>query len=235
MSVRAPRPQCSFDSSAGLFAVFHALLRLLAPRHPPHALSSLTALIPPSDSNESSGRHQERAATRSVAFPPPTCAEGRARVTILCSLEIVSESLARNRGDRCVLSPCGDRPCVSPVCCEATLTATDLSKSPATRRSSRPLHAAREELDEPNPSKVPSNSCSPCRAHRSSCRTRTPSYRGRFADRQWRRPGSNRQPLACKASALPVELRPLLRQIRGGKSAGTRARTWDLSFIRAAL
>ena len=24
----------------------------------------------------------------------------------------------------------------------------------------------------------------------------------------WRRPGSNRQPLACKASALPIELRP---------------------------
>src|SRR5947208_12718991 len=30
---------------------------------------------------------------------------------------------------------------------------------------------------------------------------------------KWRRPGSNRQPLACKASALPVELRPL-RQAR---------------------
>ena len=27
---------------------------------------------------------------------------------------------------------------------------------------------------------------------------------------QWRRPGSNRQPLACKASALPIELRPLV-------------------------
>ncbi len=30
----------------------------------------------------------------------------------------------------------------------------------------------------------------------------------RFRGNQWRRPGSNRQPLACKASALPVELRP---------------------------
>src|SRR5262245_48944240 len=44
--VRAPRDQRSFDSSPGLFAVFHALRRLLAPRHPPHALSSLAALIP---------------------------------------------------------------------------------------------------------------------------------------------------------------------------------------------
>ena len=46
--IREPRPQSSFDSSAGLIAVFHALRRLLAPRHPPHALSSLAALIPPS-------------------------------------------------------------------------------------------------------------------------------------------------------------------------------------------
>ena len=29
-------------------------------------------------------------------------------------------------------------------------------------------------------------------------------------DMPWRRPGSNRQPLACKASALPIELRPQL-------------------------
>ena len=27
-------------------------------------------------------------------------------------------------------------------------------------------------------------------------------------ENEWRRPGSNRQPLACKASALPIELRP---------------------------
>ena len=43
--IRASRDQSSFDSSPGLIAVFHALRRLLAPRHPPHALSSLAALI----------------------------------------------------------------------------------------------------------------------------------------------------------------------------------------------
>ena len=32
--------------------------------------------------------------------------------------------------------------------------------------------------------------------------------RARSAHADWRRPGSNRQPLACKASALPIELRP---------------------------
>jgi hypothetical protein len=46
--IREFRHQRSFDSSAGLIAVFHALHRLSAPRHPPHALSSLAALIPPS-------------------------------------------------------------------------------------------------------------------------------------------------------------------------------------------
>ena len=39
--VQGSRDQSSFDSSSGLFAVFHALLRLLTPRHPPCALSSL--------------------------------------------------------------------------------------------------------------------------------------------------------------------------------------------------
>lgn len=35
-----------------------------------------------------------------------------------------------------------------------------------------------------------------------------PRFVSRQPIRHWRRPGSNRQPLACKASALPVELRP---------------------------
>src|SRR5437588_2041261 len=44
--IQGSRDQHSFDSFPGLIAVFHALHRLLAPRHPPHALSSLAALIP---------------------------------------------------------------------------------------------------------------------------------------------------------------------------------------------
>ena len=42
--IQGSRDQFAFDQSPGLIAVFHALHRLLAPRHPPHALSSLTAL-----------------------------------------------------------------------------------------------------------------------------------------------------------------------------------------------
>src|SRR2546423_15672601 len=66
MMIREPRPQRSFDSSAGLIAVFHALRRLLAPRHPPHALSSLAALIPPSRprvATRTGSRHQHSQVT----------------------------------------------------------------------------------------------------------------------------------------------------------------------------
>ena len=45
MLVRESRDQRLFDNSPGLFAVFHALHRLLTPRHPPYALSSLATLI----------------------------------------------------------------------------------------------------------------------------------------------------------------------------------------------
>jgi hypothetical protein len=44
--IQGSRDQHAFDHSPGLIAVFHALHRLLAPRHPPHALSSLAALTP---------------------------------------------------------------------------------------------------------------------------------------------------------------------------------------------
>ena len=37
--------QRSFDSSPRLFAAFHALHRLLTPRHPPYALTCLTTKI----------------------------------------------------------------------------------------------------------------------------------------------------------------------------------------------
>ena len=48
---RESRDQCLFDSFPGLIAAFHALHRLLAPRHPPHALRSLTTKIPDSPAN----------------------------------------------------------------------------------------------------------------------------------------------------------------------------------------
>jgi hypothetical protein len=50
--IQGSRAQRSFDSSPGLIAVFHALRRLPAPRHPPHALGSLAApTLPPQNGN----------------------------------------------------------------------------------------------------------------------------------------------------------------------------------------
>ena len=43
--IRVSRDQRLLDSYPELFAVFHALHRLLTPRHPPCALSSLTTII----------------------------------------------------------------------------------------------------------------------------------------------------------------------------------------------
>ena len=43
--IRESRDQRLFDGFPELIAAFHALHRLLTPRHPPHALSSLTTLI----------------------------------------------------------------------------------------------------------------------------------------------------------------------------------------------
>jgi hypothetical protein len=44
MIIRESRDQRSFDSFPELFAAFHALHRLLAPRHPPYALEYLTTM-----------------------------------------------------------------------------------------------------------------------------------------------------------------------------------------------
>jgi hypothetical protein len=51
MPVRVSRDQHSLDNSPELIAVFHALQSLLTPRHPPCALSSLTAFIKRSDAD----------------------------------------------------------------------------------------------------------------------------------------------------------------------------------------
>ncbi len=59
LPVRGSRDQRSFDSYPGLFAVFHALQRLLTPRHPPCALRSLATWIQRSRAS-SHGQHPDR-------------------------------------------------------------------------------------------------------------------------------------------------------------------------------
>jgi hypothetical protein len=75
--IQGSRDQSLFDGFSGLIAVFHALPRLLAPRHPPHALSSLAALI----ASKSRCRHRPREQARRATVP--SCCYTRWGVTIL--------------------------------------------------------------------------------------------------------------------------------------------------------
>src|ERR1041384_3661980 len=92
MSIRESRSQRSFDSSTGLIAVFHALHRLLAPRHPPHALSSLTALTSPSSRDDNSPERRIRC-QRIDCYRPRLHRPGI--VTIPCSNGSRRESLTQ--------------------------------------------------------------------------------------------------------------------------------------------
>ncbi len=115
MPIRESRDQHSFDSFPGLIAVFHALRRLLAPRHPPHALSSLAALILSSARDTATLRCQNRI----QPTDPPPLGEELGRVTILSLSGSCRDSITANRR----LAPPTCR------CRDATLTATKLSKN----------------------------------------------------------------------------------------------------------
>jgi hypothetical protein len=112
--IRGPRGQRLVDGSPGLIAVFRALRRLLAPRHPPHALSSLAALI----RSSAAGRH--RTTHHLPGHRPAT--ERWPRVTI--------RSLSGSCRESHLV---GARPRGTDARCEATLTATELSKNGGSR------------------------------------------------------------------------------------------------------
>ena len=104
---RESRDQRSFDNSPRLFAVFHALLRLSTPRHPPCALSSLATLTQPS-------RLLERQSKCTTAADPiqlvriclPTCRQQAA-----CTLANLSKSLGEYTSN-CLLAA-SNSPCIS--------------------------------------------------------------------------------------------------------------------------
>ena len=207
--IQGSRDQLAFDRSPGLIAVFHALHRLLVPRHPPHALGSLAALTPPPGRS----RVSERRSPRPL---PAACFKGKRPVSnVVESLSWLEfETPRKNCGE----AACGPRRSRSfPHSCEATLTATRLSKnrheiprgiSTNQHRRARPFWGGR-------PGVFPCDGAVPW-----------------LRDRLWRRPGSNRQPPACKAGALPVELRP--RVCLPVRVLGFEPRTSALSELRSS-
>jgi hypothetical protein len=78
--IQVPRDQSLFDNSPGLFAVFHALHRLLMPRHPPCALSSLTTMIQLSLTLNQTQRpieHAKRQITAATTTSQYPCPQGK--------------------------------------------------------------------------------------------------------------------------------------------------------------
>jgi hypothetical protein len=69
--IRESRDQRLLDGFPELFAAFHALHRLLAPRHPPHALSSLTTMIIGSCRARSRHETPPRHARQNILLPWP--------------------------------------------------------------------------------------------------------------------------------------------------------------------
>jgi hypothetical protein len=57
--IRTPSDQSLFSGSPKIFAAYRVLHRLLAPRHPPFALPSLTNLLPKKDNRSKPGKIQK--------------------------------------------------------------------------------------------------------------------------------------------------------------------------------
>ncbi len=72
------KPVCG---SPGLFAAYHVLHRLLAPRHPPYALSSLTIKLT-QHAFTVTGESPEKFVTQSLASPRPLIYQGEVRRTL---------------------------------------------------------------------------------------------------------------------------------------------------------
>ncbi len=69
--VRESRDHRLFVNSPRLFADFHALHRLLMPRHPPYTLSSLTTNIQPSRAAASQRKHWPKVNRKSESTTDP--------------------------------------------------------------------------------------------------------------------------------------------------------------------
>jgi hypothetical protein len=101
--IRVSRDQRLLDSYPELFAVFHALHRLLTPRHPPCALSSLTTTIQNSPHPPADSRRQDSHRISDVRQPLHTCHQ-------LQGLRLKADGMIQSN-DSSFVSPSSWAPC----------------------------------------------------------------------------------------------------------------------------
>ncbi len=182
---------CSFDSFPRLIAAFHALHRLLVPRHPPHALMYLATLIHNLSCKSASTLTIRQTPSRHTRVQRSGNRPLRKRFQMPLRLfQIVKDHSSFRRLAaledfiilfRC-LQPCGFFFSDSP---KVVYFRTCLASSSRARFRERGTVTSFVVLVN---SRI--------------------FFFSEDSDPQWRRSGSNRQPPPCKGGALPVELRP---------------------------
>ncbi len=210
--IRTSQDQSSFDSSPGLFAAYHVLHRLITPRHPPCTLNSLITFItgPERPILPSIQAHDARlcqAASALMIAVEMTC-EHSANLTALKLNLYTFQRAAR-------LSAGG--PSDRPTCTTASHSDTRVKLFTEFRPRGQAFLPRKASFFPAAASCLLTDGRNGRFIH-----LRAPLRRG-FAGPGWRRPGSNRQPLACKASALPIELRP--RQSSSHRDENSPAKT----------
>ena len=169
-------------SSPRLIAAYHVLHRLSTPRHPPNALLAL-----------------DRSHYRCPSNPSGSYSTDERPVSKIIHLPAV-----RHRNQRQKARP--DQDC-NPDTRQAQSPPTARRGSLHVPMDNSSLHDVRLNAPHPGASTLRN------RRNRSSYQTRTTSSplsssKPRDQEGWWSRTGSNRRPEACKATALPTELRP---------------------------
>ena len=224
-------------SSPRIFAACHVLHRLLAPRHPPDALLILTySPVIPANQDDSTRHAQEPSTptthlngTKRTTEPKPR----QAQTTLLNSAHINAPDRCTRTNTRSHHpSPHREKqrsPGQTPVPAQARTPHDSPQREPPempcaprdapepdsqspknihTQARHQPPRFAEATGSTPDPN---SRSTYPCQNTRGNSQTllhddACPEYIPRHT--WWRRTGSNRRPPACKAGALPAELRP---------------------------
>ena len=181
--------------SPWLFAACHVLHRLLVPRHPPNALIALKINGPSSSSRNHlrQTHHTQHASVRTAA------ADWNRRRSQTGQAPWQASHSAQNN----IASERVARPLASPL---AEIHRSDACNRAHPETHQNLIHPDKDRIVVQPTGRTGATAAQCMRAERSSSLRYTPQP-GKDAP-WWRRSGSNRRPPACKAGALPAELRP---------------------------